>query len=143
MNGPPTGRDGNVSARPATPHRETAANGEKGEKMNHHLELQHVTALYDQLSRCDPAYVPRQSVPIQCRVLALTHGTPDLTPRTRLPLLRVQRPVEILVKFARVDLGAPDVYVVEGPPHVVMGVAFQRLPPAHTRAVGACVAGQV
>ena len=31
-NGPLTERDGNVSARPATPSRETAAKGEKGEK---------------------------------------------------------------------------------------------------------------
>ena len=31
-NGPLTMRDGKVSARPATPHRETAAKGQKGEK---------------------------------------------------------------------------------------------------------------
>ena len=29
MNGPLTGNDGKVSARPATPHRETAAKGEE------------------------------------------------------------------------------------------------------------------
>ena len=33
-NGSLTGNDGDVSARPATPHREMAAKGEKGEKVN-------------------------------------------------------------------------------------------------------------
>ena len=33
-NGPQTEKDGKVSARPATPNRETAAKGEKGEKVN-------------------------------------------------------------------------------------------------------------
>ena len=32
-NGPLTGKDGKVSARPATPHRKTATKGEKGEKV--------------------------------------------------------------------------------------------------------------
>ena len=31
-NGPPTGRNKEACVRPATPHRETAAKGEKGEK---------------------------------------------------------------------------------------------------------------
>ena len=35
-NGPPTEKNGKVSARPATPNRETAAKGEKGEKVTPH-----------------------------------------------------------------------------------------------------------